>query len=110
MKNSVVRMFMMLLVLGLALSACKGKENAAAGEATATIERAKPLPDQTPAEAMTQTVSVEEDNRSEAEGGVLTADPSVATPGMTSTTGPATTTTTGSPTPPGTTTSRTTTR
>lgn len=59
---------MLIVVLALALVGCGGREqNAGEAGATQTIEPAKPQPEATGTDAMTQTVDVEA-GRSEAEG------------------------------------------
>lgn len=63
---------LILLAAVLALPACRDRESAAGGEATETIEPAKPQPAPTGTDAMTQTVDIEQ-GRTDAEGGGLTA-------------------------------------
>ena len=61
-----------VLLIALAALACK-RENAVTGTAaTETIAPAQPKPEATGTGDLTQTVDIEGDNRSEAEGGVLT--------------------------------------
>lgn len=72
----------------LALGACGKKENATAGgDATATIAPAKPQPEATGTDAMTETVDIE-DSRTEGEGATLSETSTVTT-----TTAPVTATT-----------------
>jgi hypothetical protein len=97
-----------LLVLG---TGCRGREQSAAGGATATdtIAPAAPQPQETGTDAMTQTVELQ-DGRPEAEGGVLAGVETGVTAATIQTTatvtGTATTATTAPPptTPPTTTT------
>lgn len=68
MKRSTVAIMVLGLALTLALGGCRNGEKVAGEDgATQTIEPAKPQPDLTSTEAMTQTVDVEK-GRSEAEG------------------------------------------
>lgn len=93
MKNSVVRLSVVALALALTVFACKGREAAEGGDAaTATIERAAPQPEPTGTDALTETVSMEEESRSTAEGGVLANPQTSETSGTTSTETTATTT------------------
>lgn len=62
--RSLVIAVSLLLVLG----ACKGREQKAADESTATIAPASPQPGETGTDAMTQTVELG-DGRSVSEGG-----------------------------------------
>lgn len=55
------------LALTLALGGCKKSERPIGDSATQTIEPAKPQPDLTSSDAMTQTVDIS-DGRTEAEG------------------------------------------
>lgn len=98
MKRSFVPSFVMLLALVVVLPGC-GRDETAAGDGTETIAPAKPLPEPTGTEAMTQTVDIEA-GRSEAEGGGLTTpNPPVdtMTDGTAGTTAATTTTTTAPP-------------
>lgn len=75
----------------LALGACGKKENATAGgDPTATIAPAKPQPEATGTDAMTETVDIE-DSRTEGEGATLEETSTVTT--STSATAPVTATT-----------------
>lgn len=67
-----IRKLLLITSLPLALLACRGREGAAAqgAQTTQTIAPAEAKPAPNDNEALTQTVDVE-DNRSEAEGGVL---------------------------------------
>ena len=101
MKSSTIRSLVAVLSILLALAACKGRENKAAeGEVTGTIAPAKPQPEPTGTDAMTQTVELG-DGRSVSEGGALAE-------GSTTDTSPATdtSTTTAPPPPPPSTTTR----
>lgn len=96
-----MRSLVVLISILLALGACRGKENAAAGDGTETIAPAQPQPEATGTDAMTQTIELG-DGRSVSEGGALaegsTTD-SVAT-------APVTDTTATTPAPPPSTTTR----
>lgn len=71
MKSSTIRNLVAVLSILLALGACKGRENQATdGETTGTIAPAKPQPEATGTDAMTQTVELG-DGRSVSEGGAL---------------------------------------
>jgi hypothetical protein len=92
---------MICMALALALSGCGDREKKASGDAaTQTIEPAKPQPDLTGSDAMTQTVDVEK-GRSEVEartenGAELSTSgdaTSTTSTVATTTTAPATTTT-----------------
>lgn len=102
-----MRGLVVLISMLLALGACRGKENAAAGgEATETIAPAQPQPEATGTDAMTQTVELG-DGRSVSEGGALAegaASDSVPTDTSATTSIPATTAT--AATPPASTTTR----
>ncbi|HYC89860.1 MAG TPA: hypothetical protein VEO54_11665 [Thermoanaerobaculia bacterium] len=66
-----MRSLVVLMSVLLALGACRGKEKAAAGgEGTETIAPARPQPEATGTDAMTQTVELG-DGRSVSEGGAL---------------------------------------
>lgn len=104
MKRSFVPSLVVLLALVVVLPGC-GRDETAAGDGTETIEPAKPLPEPTGTEAMTQTVDIE-GGRSEAEGGGLTNPDSTTaataagtggTTATTATTATATTTSTAAP-------------
>ena len=70
-KSSTIRSLVAALSILLALGACKGREDGAAqGEVTGTIAPAKPQPEATGTDAMTQTVELG-DGRSVSEGGAL---------------------------------------
>lgn len=69
MKSSILPVIV-LFALVIALPGCR--RESAGGEATETIEPAKPQPAPTGTDAMTQTVDIEA-GRSEAEGGGLTS-------------------------------------
>lgn len=59
----------MVVLLALSLgTACSEREETVQGEVTATIAPAAPQPEATGTDAMTQTVYVEDDNRSQREG------------------------------------------
>jgi hypothetical protein len=67
-KRSTVSIVIISLALTLALGGCGQREKTVGGpEVTQTIEPAKPQPDLTGSDAMTQTVDVEK-GRSEGEG------------------------------------------
>jgi hypothetical protein len=67
-KRSTVSIVIISLALTLALGGCRQREKTVGGpEVTQTIEPAKPQPDLTGSDAMTQTVDVEK-GRSEGEG------------------------------------------
>jgi hypothetical protein len=86
-----------VVTIVFALSHCRGRESGA-DAGTETIAPAKPQPDDTGTDAMTQTVDIE-DSRSEAEGASLTQgqQPPTAT---TATTATATTSTAPAKKPP----------
>ena len=65
-----MRRVVVLILIVLALGACRGKEKAAGDEATETIAPAQPQPEATGTEALTQTVELG-DGRSVSEGGAL---------------------------------------
>lgn len=78
------------LALTLALGGCKDRESPIGDNATQTIEPAKPQPDLTGTDAMTQTVDIS-DGRTEAEGagtetGAATATTTISTTDTTSVT------------------------
>ncbi|HUR80675.1 MAG TPA: hypothetical protein VM733_07905 [Thermoanaerobaculia bacterium] len=104
MKSSTIRSLVVVLSLLIAVGACRPKEKAAAnGEKIDTIAPAKPQPEATGTDAMTQTVELD-DGRSVSEGGALAE-------GSTTDTSPdtapaATTATTPTAAPPPTTTTR----
>jgi hypothetical protein len=81
------------LALTLALGGCKKSESAIGDSATQTIEPAKPQPDLTGSDAMTQTVDVS-DGRTEAEGAGTETSATTATTTTTTTAAPPATTTT----------------
>jgi ABC-type Fe3+-hydroxamate transport system substrate-binding protein len=94
-----MRSLVVLISILLALAACKGKENAAAGgEATETIAPAKPQPEATGTDAMTQTVELG-DGRSVSEGGALAEGDAVPTDTASATATTTATTTVSSPAP-----------
>ena len=64
-----MRSLAIVVSLLLTLAACKGRENQAHDESTATIAPAQPQPAETGTDAMTQTVELG-DGRSVSEGGV----------------------------------------
>lgn len=79
-----------VVTIAFALSHCRGRESAGTA-ATETIEPAKPQPEDTGTDAMTQTVDIE-DSRSEAEGASLTrGEPPTNTTTTTTTTSTTTT-------------------
>lgn len=81
------------LALTLALGGCRKGERAAGESETQTIEPAKPQPDLTGSDAMTQTVDVEH-GRSEGEGrGTEAASTDTSTTTITTTVTTVTTTT-----------------
>ena len=80
-----------VVTIVFAFSHCRGRESAAT-DGTETIAPAKPQPEDTGTDAMTQTVDIE-DSRSEAEGASLTQGNPPATTATTSTTTTATTST-----------------
>ena len=94
MKSSTVRHFVVLISVVLVLGACKGREQAAKGDATETIAPAQPQPAPKGSDAMTQTVDIE-DSRSEADGAAL--NDTQTPPGKSTTTTAATSTTTAKP-------------
>lgn len=100
MKSSTIRSLVAIVSILLALGACRGKENAAADDGTATIAPAQPQPQPTGTDAMTQTVEVG-DGRSVNEGGAL-AEGSTTDTGTTDT-GTTDTAATAPPPPPTTT-------
>jgi hypothetical protein len=63
-----MRSLVIAVSLLLALGACRGRENAAHSESTATIAPAQPQPAETGTDALTQTVELG-DGRSVSEGG-----------------------------------------
>ncbi len=67
MKRAIVPAVAICLALTLAVAGCKNREQAAGDGATETIEPAKPQPDLTGSDAMTQTVDIEK-GRGEGEG------------------------------------------
>ncbi|HYC60003.1 MAG TPA: hypothetical protein VEK79_10620 [Thermoanaerobaculia bacterium] len=67
MKRAIVSIVVLVLALALALGGCRNSEQKAGDEATQTIAPAKPQPDLTGSDAMTQTVDVEK-GRAENEG------------------------------------------
>jgi hypothetical protein len=66
-KSSTKRSLAIAVSLLLALGACKGREQKAHDESTATIAPAQPQPGETGTDAMTQTVELG-DGRSVSEG------------------------------------------
>ncbi len=70
MKISTMRCVVVLVLIVLALGACRGKEQATSEEATGTIAPAQPQPEATGTDALTQTVELG-DGRSVSEGGAL---------------------------------------
>ena len=67
MKSTTLRSLVVAVSLLLALAACKGREDQAHDESTATIAPAQPQPGETGTDAMTQTVELG-DGRSVSEG------------------------------------------
>jgi hypothetical protein len=94
-KRSNVWTGCICLALLLALAGCWNREKTVSGEAaTQTIAPAKPQPDPTGSDALTQTVDVE-NGRSEVEGRTANgADITASGTAATTTTAPPTTTTT----------------
>lgn len=99
-----MRGLVVLISILLALGACRGKEQAADSDGTATIAPAQPQPEATGSDAMTQTVELG-DGRSVSEGGAL-AEGAASDSGATAIGTDTTATTTTTATPPVSTTTR----
>lgn len=84
-----MRSLVFAVSLVLALGACKGREEKAHDESTATIAPAQPQPGETGTDAMTQTVELG-DGRSVSEGGASAEGATATVPAIDTSTAPMT--------------------